>query len=340
MKHARRTDNTLILRAQVLVVVALPWVVCRAIAPGAFAWAVTCIGLTIAFAIMRRSDPRVWLLPVNAVTSAALEVPSFVAAATSVAVGVYLLIDPPRENVTWTSPVRWVVVGILVALAAGIGARVVVVENSGNATFVAAQEQAAEVWDAPLIGAPSTQGDTQATTPAESSDPEGQADPAQTVTEETAPGGTAQSSAQPAPFAKMSFRRPGSSTAPVTASTLFIGDSVNEYALTRGPGHYPQTAKPGKQGNFAVAGHRTGWGAPFGDLDKLQPGDVVTVQDRKGRTFDYEVVGSEIVDPSDVWVISDDPLGTGQPTLTLTTCDPPGINTKRLIVWAELITSA
>ncbi|MHA6795158.1 sortase domain-containing protein [Pseudonocardia bannensis] len=37
----------------------------------------------------------------------------------------------------------------------------------------------------------------------------------------------------------------------------------------RGPGHYPQTALPGRPGNFAVAGHRIGRGATFGPADIL-----------------------------------------------------------------------
>ncbi|MEB3370699.1 sortase domain-containing protein [Saccharopolyspora mangrovi] len=39
--------------------------------------------------------------------------------------------------------------------------------------------------------------------------------------------------------------------------------------LAGGPGHYTGTAWPGEQGNFAVAGHRIGRGAPFNDLDAL-----------------------------------------------------------------------
>src|SRR5205085_2443958 len=46
------------------------------------------------------------------------------------------------------------------------------------------------------------------------------------------------------------------------------GISVED--LRRGPGHYPDTVMPGEKGNAAIAGHRTTYGAPFGDLDKLE----------------------------------------------------------------------
>ena len=45
--------------------------------------------------------------------------------------------------------------------------------------------------------------------------------------------------------------------------------------LHKGPGHYPDTPLPGERGNVAIAGHRTTYGAPFHDIDELQPGDEV-----------------------------------------------------------------
>ena len=39
--------------------------------------------------------------------------------------------------------------------------------------------------------------------------------------------------------------------------------------LRKGPGHYPDTPLPGVMGNMAIAGHRTTYGHPFGDLDQL-----------------------------------------------------------------------
>lgn len=54
-----------------------------------------------------------------------------------------------------------------------------------------------------------------------------------------------------------------------------IVESAEDEALLRGPGHYPETQMPGEVGNFAVAGHRVGKGAPFNDLGALQACDAI-----------------------------------------------------------------
>ena len=48
------------------------------------------------------------------------------------------------------------------------------------------------------------------------------------------------------------------------------GTSVSD--LRKGPGHYVDTPMPGEAGNAAIAGHRTTYGAPFGEVDQLKPG--------------------------------------------------------------------
>lgn len=137
-------------------------------------------------------------------------------------------------------------------------------------------------------------------------------------------------------YAAMWFERPGSDQRPVHDDTLFVVEGVGVEDLKRGPGHYPDTAAPGQAGNFAVAGHRTTYGAPFYDLDQIQVGDEIHVVDRTQREWTYVVERTEVVEPSEVWVIGDDPLGTGRPTLTLTTCTPRFSAAQRLIVFAQL----
>ncbi len=113
-------------------------------------------------------------------------------------------------------------------------------------------------------------------------------------------------------------------------------EGVDPEPLKRGPGHYPGTAAPGQPGNFAVAGHRTTYGAPFYHLDQLRTGDEVHVVDRDQRAWVYEVVETRVVLPDEVWVIDDDPFESGAPMLTLITCEPRFSLAKRLIVFAEL----
>lgn len=138
-------------------------------------------------------------------------------------------------------------------------------------------------------------------------------------------------------FAVMRFERPGSAEPPVRADPLFVVSGVTYDDLTRGPGHYPGTASPGEPGNFAVAGHRTTYGAPFFHLDQLEAGDLVHVADRAGTAYTYELAELRVVGPSDTSVIGPDPLGNGRPTLTLTTCHPRFSNRERLIAFAQLV---
>ncbi|GAA4550481.1 class E sortase [Amycolatopsis samaneae] len=57
-----------------------------------------------------------------------------------------------------------------------------------------------------------------------------------------------------------------------------IQEGTSDAALEVGPGHYKGTAMPGERGNFAIAGHRVGKGAPFNDLDSLTSCDQVVIE--------------------------------------------------------------
>lgn len=101
--------------------------------------------------------------------------------------------------------------------------------------------------------------------------------------------------------------------------------------LRNGPVHYAITPLPGAGDPFAVAGHRTTYGAPFSRLDALRRGDKVIVQTPYAR-FVYEVAKTTTVAPSDVAVLYDRGYG-----LVLTTCTPRYSASHRLIVWGSLV---
>jgi len=101
--------------------------------------------------------------------------------------------------------------------------------------------------------------------------------------------------------------------------------------LHLGPGHYTNTPLPGQPGNVAIAGHRTTYGAPFYNLNELQPGDLVQLTTLQGR-FTYSVTRNFIVSPSDGSVL--DTSATAM--LTLTTCNPRFSASQRLVVQAAL----
>ncbi|MCH0565953.1 class E sortase [Streptomyces sp. MUM 2J] len=122
-----------------------------------------------------------------------------------------------------------------------------------------------------------------------------------------------------------------------------VVEGVSPNDLAKGPGHYPGTALPGDVGNFAVAGHRTGWGQPFNRLDELVRGDALVVQ-WQGRSYTYRVTATKTVEPTDVGVVLPVPNRPGaepdKARITLTTCtdrDPvTRAYTHRLVVWGEL----
>ncbi len=124
---------------------------------------------------------------------------------------------------------------------------------------------------------------------------------------------------------------------------LGVGDAivegVNVEDLRKGPGHYPSTQMPGHEGNSAIAGHRTTYSAPFGDLDQLANGDDIRVTTVQGD-FHYKVTQTLVVDPSEVSVLdpTPDPARPGHnlATLTLTTCNPKYSAEQRLVVKAQL----
>ena len=112
----------------------------------------------------------------------------------------------------------------------------------------------------------------------------------------------------------------------------WVIEGVEVEDLKQGPGHYPSTPLPGERGNAAIAGHRTTYGAPFYDLDKLDVGDPIFVTTSAGR-FQYDVIESKIVHPDAVEVL--DP--TEDDRLTLTTCNPKFSAAERLIIVARLM---
>ncbi len=122
------------------------------------------------------------------------------------------------------------------------------------------------------------------------------------------------------------------------ARPLVEGTGADE--LARGLGHYVGTAGPGEVGNFAIAGHRTTFGKPLAEIDRLQRGDRVVVETSAGWTV-YAVSTHEIVRPSQSEVIAPVPGDrAARPTravLTLTACHPRFSAKFRWVTHADLV---
>ena len=117
----------------------------------------------------------------------------------------------------------------------------------------------------------------------------------------------------------------------------FVVQGVGVDDLKKGPGHFRETPMPGQLGNAAIAGHRTTHGAPFGNVDELEPGDLIIVTMANGAgVFTYSVTGTIIVSPSEYALV----IPTVDPTiatLTLATCHPEYTSRERMIVQSILV---
>ncbi len=103
-----------------------------------------------------------------------------------------------------------------------------------------------------------------------------------------------------------------------------------------GVGHYPQSAALGAIGNFAVAAHRTTFGAPFAEIEKLRIGDRIYVETQDGW-YVYSYRNSSYVWPADVNVLNPVPatnMEAGQRLLTMTSCHPELSSAERIIAYA------
>ncbi|NMN00855.1 Sortase family protein [Bifidobacterium sp. DSM 109958] len=121
-----------------------------------------------------------------------------------------------------------------------------------------------------------------------------------------------------------------------------IVEGVDAEQLARhGLGHYPTSQLPGQTGNFAVAGHRAGYGEPLAYVDQLQEGDPIIIR-TQDYWYVYRYTNHKITVPTDVGVVTADPSSYGAyPAqngryVTLTTCEPrysPTPATHRWISW-------
>jgi sortase A len=117
---------------------------------------------------------------------------------------------------------------------------------------------------------------------------------------------------------------------------VVVVQGTSDSALEAGSGHYPQSPMPCADGNVAIAGHRTTYGKPFANIDRLVPGDQITLETPVGSCV-YQVSRPPFaVLPTDSWVVANNP---GQHTLTLTSCHPRGSASHRIIIKATMLSS-
>ena len=103
-----------------------------------------------------------------------------------------------------------------------------------------------------------------------------------------------------------------------------------------GIGHYPGTQMPGELGNFALAAHRTTWGAPFALIADLKVGDAIVVETPDGW-YTYRFRTLEYVTPNEVDVLLPVPqaptLEANDRYITLTSCSPRFSLAERIVAY-------
>jgi sortase A len=120
---------------------------------------------------------------------------------------------------------------------------------------------------------------------------------------------------------------------PALGLDTVVVEGITPSALRAGAGHYPQTPLPCEGGNVSIAGHRTTYGRPFGNVDQLKPGDTIELTTPIGGCV-YQVARDPwVVPPTEMSVL--DP--TAERSLTLTTCHPKGSAAQRLIIRATWV---
>ena len=128
--------------------------------------------------------------------------------------------------------------------------------------------------------------------------------------------------------------KPGDPIAKITIPKINLSKAVingtNTADLRKGPGLIESTDLPGLGTTTAIAGHRTTYGAPFNKINELGKNDPIFVQTAYGR-FEYRVVRTRIVKPTDTWVLNN--VGYGQ--LVLSACHPLYSASHRYIVFSK-----
>lgn len=127
----------------------------------------------------------------------------------------------------------------------------------------------------------------------------------------------------------------------VSSNVESVEENVYNRYLKSGVAHFKGTPLPGDGGNSFIYGHSAVEAffsrhkdypeTIFSRLDGIDVGQRITIQ-RDGENLEYVVRNKKIVDPTDFTVLQ--PIRDKE-NVTLMTCWPLGIGTKRLIVVAE-----
>jgi sortase A len=134
------------------------------------------------------------------------------------------------------------------------------------------------------------------------------------------------------PYAPTPLVKLGTIEIPKVGEVSPVYEGITLTVINNGPGHWPGSAMPCQTGNSVFPGHRVTHSHPFLNLDLLNAGDQIVFH-MPGHDCVYAVTGTQIVRPTDVWVINPTPTAT----VTLIACHPKHSAAERIVVKGKLI---
>lgn len=111
---------------------------------------------------------------------------------------------------------------------------------------------------------------------------------------------------------------------------MILVNGTDPESLKRGPGRDERTFMPGEGELVYIAGHRTTYLAPFSEINRLRPGDSVTIG-LPYATVRYAVTRHVIVPANDLSRLQ----SPGEELLALQACHPRFSATHRYIAYAR-----
>jgi sortase A len=113
--------------------------------------------------------------------------------------------------------------------------------------------------------------------------------------------------------------------------SMVLVDGTDGGTLKKGPGLDRRTYMPGEGQLIYIAGHRTTYLAPFAHIERMRPGDAVTVE-VPYATFRYRVFRERIVRADNLAVLR----SHGREVVELQACHPRFFASQRYLVYARL----
>lgn len=138
-------------------------------------------------------------------------------------------------------------------------------------------------------------------------------------------------STAPGPYQKL-----GRIQIPKVGLDASFGEGVFDKTLEKGPGHWPGTPMPGREGNSVISGHRNTHTQPFKELDQLRPGDAIIVAVGRENPVTFRVTGTKIIPEAEYKdFVLRQPDQNGLRQITLFACHPEGNPIFRIVVQAN-----